>query len=89
MKDDFMVVSLISWPLNESEAGEGDLVLIETSMFFLCKLLLMSMRTASLKGLYQLGGMRNRVPALTEQFEIVVPTFSNTVGEVRKPFPSA
>ena len=48
MKDDFMVVSLISWPLNESEAGEGDLVLIETSMFFLCKLLLMSMRTASL-----------------------------------------
>ena len=28
-----------------------------------------------LKGLYQLGGMRNRVPALTEQFEIVVPTF--------------
>ena len=41
-----------------------------------------------LKGLCQLGGMRNRVPALTEQFEIVVPTFSNT-GEVRKPFPSA
>ena len=43
----------------------------------------------TLKGLCQLGGMRNRVPALTEQFEIVVPTFSNTVGEVRKPFPSA
>ena len=47
MKDDFMVVSLISWPLNESEAG-GDLVLIENSMLFLCKLLSMSMRTASL-----------------------------------------
>ena len=47
MKDDFMVVSLISWPLNESEAG-GDLVLIETPVLFLCKLLSMSMRTASL-----------------------------------------
>ena len=46
-------------------------------------------RGRRLRGLCQLGGMRNRVPALTEQFEIAVPTFSNTVGEVRKPFPSA
>ena len=50
---------------------------------------LRTLRRRNLKGLCQLGGMRNRVPALTEQFEIVVPTFSNTVGEVRKPFPSA
>ena len=33
--------------LNESEAG-GDLVLMETSLLFLCKFLLISMRTASL-----------------------------------------
>ena len=32
----FAVVCLGSWPLNESEAGV-DLVLIETSLLFLCK----------------------------------------------------
>ena len=31
--DQFTVVSLVAWPLNESEAG-GDLVLIETSLLF-------------------------------------------------------
>ena len=32
--DQFTVVCLVAWPLNESEAG-GDLALIETSLFFL------------------------------------------------------
>ena len=45
--DHFTVVSLVAWPLNESEAG-GDLVLRETSLLLLCKFLLISMRTASL-----------------------------------------
>ena len=45
--DHFTVVGLVAWPLNESEAG-GDLVVIETSLLFLCKFLLISMRTASL-----------------------------------------
>ena len=43
--DHFTVVCLVAWPLNESEAG-GDLVLIQTSLLFLCKFLLISMRTA-------------------------------------------
>ena len=33
--DHFTVVCLVVWPLNESEAGV-DLVLIETSLHFLC-----------------------------------------------------
>lgn len=45
--DHFSVVSLVAWPLNEKEAG-GDLVFTETSLLFLCKLLLISMRTALL-----------------------------------------
>ena len=45
--DHFTVVCLVAWPLNESEAGV-DLVLIEPSLLFICKLLLISMRTASL-----------------------------------------
>ena len=45
--DHFTVVCLVAWPLNESEAG-GDLVLIETSLLFLCKFLLISMKTESL-----------------------------------------
>ena len=45
--DHFTVVCLVAWPLNESEAGV-DLVLIETSLLFKCKFLLISMRTASL-----------------------------------------
>ena len=44
--DHFKVVGLVAWPLNESETGV-DFVLTETSLFFLCKLLLISMRTAS------------------------------------------
>ena len=43
----FTVMCLVALLLNENEAG-GDLVLIETSLCFLCKLLLISMRTASL-----------------------------------------
>ena len=42
--DHFTVVNVVAWPLNE--AG-GDLVLVETSLLFLCKLILISMRTAS------------------------------------------
>ena len=38
----FTVVCLVAWPLNESEAG------VETSLLFLCKLLLVSMKTTSL-----------------------------------------
>ena len=33
--DHFTVVCLVAWPLNESETGV-DLVLIETSLLFLC-----------------------------------------------------
>ena len=33
--DHFTVSCLVTWPLNESEAG-GDLVLIETSLLFSC-----------------------------------------------------
>ena len=43
--DHFTVVCLVAWPLNESEAGV-DLVLIETLLLFICKFLLISMRTA-------------------------------------------
>ena len=43
----FTVLCLVAWPLNESEAGV-DIVLIETSLLFICKFLLISMRTASL-----------------------------------------
>ena len=45
--DHSTVVCLVAWPLNESEAG-GDLVLIATSLLFLCKFLVISIRTASL-----------------------------------------
>ena len=45
--DHATVVRLVTWPLNESEAG-GDLVLIESSLLFLCNFALISMRTASL-----------------------------------------
>ena len=34
--DHFTVACLVTWPLNESEAG-GDLTLIETSWLFLCQ----------------------------------------------------
>ena len=43
----FTVVCLVAWSLNESEAGL-DLVVIETSLLFFCKFLLISVRTASL-----------------------------------------
>ena len=43
--DHFTVLCLVAWPLSESKAG-GDLVLIETSLLFLCKLLTISIRTA-------------------------------------------
>ena len=45
--DHFTVVCLVAWPLNENEAA-GDLVLVETSQLFMCKFVLISMRTASL-----------------------------------------
>ena len=43
----FTVVCSVAWPLNESEAGL-DLVLSETSLLFLCKFPLISVRTASI-----------------------------------------
>ena len=45
--DYFTVVCLVARPLNEYEA-EGDLVLIETSLLFSCKFVLISMRIVSL-----------------------------------------
>ena len=58
--DHFKVVGLIAWPLNENEAGD-DLVLIETSLLFLCKFLLINMRTA-LSTLQRQGGFyQNKV----------------------------
>ena len=56
--DYFTVVCLVAWPLNESEAGV-DLVLIETSLLFLCRFLLISTKVVSVTtkaaegGLYQ------------------------------------
>ena len=44
MIDHFTLVGLVFWPLNESKAVV-DIVLIETSLLFLCKFLLNSMRT--------------------------------------------
>ena len=41
------VVCLVTCPLNDSEVGV-DLVLIESSLLFLCNFALISMRTASL-----------------------------------------
>ena len=41
------VVCLVAWSLNENEAGV-DLGLIETSLLFLCKFMLISMRAPSL-----------------------------------------
>ena len=46
--DHFTVACLVAWPLNENEAG-GDLDLIETSLLVLCKFVVISMRTTSLK----------------------------------------
>ena len=51
---------LVAWPLNENEAG-GDLVLIETSLLFLRKLILISMRTAALTYKKQGGFYLNKV----------------------------
>ena len=45
--DHFKVVYLVALPLNESEAAV-DLVLIQTSLLFFCKFLLIGMITASL-----------------------------------------
>ena len=41
----FTVVCLVTWPWIGSEAG-GDLVLIQTSLLFICKCKLVSIRTA-------------------------------------------
>ena len=43
--DHFTIVCLVAWPLNENEAG-GALVLTEASLLFLCKFVLISIRTA-------------------------------------------
>lgn len=44
-RDDFTGMCLVAWPMNESEAG-CNLILIETLLVFLSKLLLISMRAA-------------------------------------------
>ena len=44
--DHFTVVRLVAWPLNENEAG--GVVLIETSLLFLCKFVLICTRTTAL-----------------------------------------
>ena len=44
MLDHFTVVHPVSWPWSESDAGV-DFALIETSLLFLCKFLLIDMRT--------------------------------------------
>ena len=41
----FTVVCLVTWPCIGSEA-EGELVLIQTSLLFICKCKLVSIRTA-------------------------------------------
>ena len=41
----FTVVCLVTWPWIGSEAG-GDLILIQTSLLFICKFQLVSRRTA-------------------------------------------
>ena len=58
--DHFTVLCLVAWPLNESEAGV-DLVLIETSLLFICKFLLISTRTASLTLEKEGGFYQNKV----------------------------
>ena len=58
--DHFTVVCLVTWPLNESEAG-GDLAMIETTLHLLCKFLLISMRTASLTKEKQGGFYQSKV----------------------------
>ena len=54
------VVCLVAWPVNESEAGV-DLVLIETSLLFLSKFLLISMTTTSLTSEKERGLYHNKV----------------------------
>ena len=44
--DHFTVVYLVTWPMNESKA-RVDLVLIKTSLLFVCKFQLISMKTKS------------------------------------------
>ena len=58
--DHFTLVCLVAWPLNEIEAGV-DLVLIEISLLFLCKFLLISMRAAPLTLEKQVGFCQNKV----------------------------
>ena len=53
-------IARTSLPLNESEAGV-ELVLIETSLFYLFKLIPISMRTASLAQEKQGGFYENEV----------------------------
>ena len=58
--DHFTVVCLVPWPLNENEAGV-DLVLMETSLFFISKFPLINMRTASLTWEKEGGFYQNKV----------------------------
>ena len=56
----FTVVCLVTWPMNESEAGV-DLVLIETAVLLLCKLSLISMTLTSLTREKKGGVYHNKV----------------------------
>ena len=66
--DHFTVVCLVPWPLNESEAGV-DLVLIETSLLFICKFPLISMRTASLTWESREVSIKTRSPPASLSFK--------------------
>ena len=45
--DHLTVVFLVTWPMNESDAGvDHDVVLVEISLPFLCKFLLIRMTTS-------------------------------------------
>ena len=56
----FTVVYLVTWPWMVSEAG-GDLVLIQTSLLFICKWKLISLRTAWSTHEKQWGLYQNKV----------------------------
>ena len=57
--NNFTALCLVAWPLKKSEAGVDHVLM--TSSLFLCKLLLISMRRASLTQEKQGGFSENKV----------------------------
>ena len=74
----FTVVCLVAGSLNECEAGV-DLVVIETSLLFKCKLILISMRTASLN-IRKAGSFLSKQGHLQSQFHSNYATMQATVN---------